>query len=253
MDRQDELLYSRLCEQAARSVIRKDVEFTRFLDPREQKLAQKAAGEEGAQLVLYGAETLERRVCAFDGRYWLDGDQRRLDWPVQPLEISWDSRFASPAHRDILGAVLGLGINRDSTGDIQVGEGRAVLWALDSAAAYITTNLERAGRATVKVKPADTVEEDAPAAEGKMVRDSVQSLRLDAVVAAAFNLSREEAARAVKSGLVRVDYEEETRTDRHLAEGMLISVRGMGRARLLDASARTKRSGRIVLEMERTK
>ncbi len=242
---------SRLRELAERALERGNVEYTRFLDPREQQLARLAARETGTDVELSPPEGAERRLCAFDGRLWLDGGERRYDWPLLTLEILWDGRYAKAAHRDILGSVLALGIGRESIGDILVEDGRAVLWALDAAAAFLISNLQSAGRAAVKVREL-AGEAGLPQAETRQARGTVQSLRLDAVVAEAFNLSREEAARAVKSGLVRLDFAEETKPDRKVGEGSLISVRGMGRVKITCASEKTKRRGRTIVEFERT-
>ena len=241
----------RLRELAERAVERASVEFTRFLDPREQAMARAAADLAGAGYAFSPPEGAERRLCAFDGRLWLDDGDRRYDWPAAPLEILWDGRYAKAAHRDILGAVLALGIGRESVGDILVEDGRAVLWALGAAAGLIRDNLASAGRAAVKVRDLVGAAE-LPEAQIRQARGTVQSLRLDAVVAEAFHLSREEAARAVKSGLVRLDFAEETKPDRKVGEGALISMRGMGRARILSASEKTRRGGRTVVEFDRT-
>lgn len=251
-DGTDQLLFARLREQAARALESTDTEYTKFLDPREQKLAAAAAGEAGSSIAFFGGDApMERRVCAFDGRLWLDEDERSYDWPVLALEITWDERFLSLSHRDILGAVLALGINRESLGDILVGEGRAVCFTLEGMAQYICTNLVKAGRSTVKV----TVQQEGiaglPQAKTQQLRDTVQSMRLDAIVAAAYNLSREEAARAVRSGLVKLNFEQEIRTDRHVEEGALLSLRGRGRVRLVSASGHTKRSGRTIVLIDR--
>lgn len=253
LTRPEEQLLSRLTEQAERAGRGQTAVFTRFLDPREQELAQLAAREAQVKLVPYGGgdPPFERRVVAFDGRDWTDDEP---DWPVQAVELTWDSRFGAPAHRDILGAVLALGINRDSLGDITLeeGAGRALLWATDAMAAFLVGNLERAGRVAIKAKLcADGL---AAMPQGKMepFTVSVASLRLDAVVAAAYDLSREEAAKAIRAGLVKVDHRPEDRTDHQIIEGALLSLRGRGRVRLIDASGRTRRSGRIKLEMERT-
>ncbi len=247
----DSTLTSRLRELAERAVERGSVEFTRFLDPREQAEARAAARQAGANAAFSPPEGAERRLCAFDGRLWLDDEERTYDWPVAPLEILWDGRFAKAAHRDILGAVLALGIGRESIGDILVEDGRAVLWALDAAAAFIAGNLQSAGRAAVKVRALEG-QAGLPQQETRQARGTVQSLRLDAVVAEAFNLSRDEAGRAVKSGLVRLDFAEETKPDRKVGKGSLISVRGMGRVKILCASEKTKRRGRTIVEFERT-
>lgn len=249
---EDALLSSRMRELAARAVERCSIEFSRFLDPREQKIALDAAKAEGAAAKLLGGEAAERRVCAFDGRLWLDESARRYDWPVLPLEILWDGRFIKLAHRDVLGALLALGIGHESLGDIGVEDGRAVVWVAEGIAPFIQSNLTAAGRAAVTVKLSEGFDEDLPRAEPRRVKGSVQSLRLDAVVAEAFDLPREEAARAVRSGLVKLDHAEETRADRKVSEGSLLSFRGMGRARLMKASEHTKRSGRTIVEFERT-
>lgn len=248
----DSLLRSRLTELAQRAVSRTDIEFTRFLDPREQKIARDAAAQEGAGCALSGNEGMERRVCAYDGRLWLDASECRYDWPVLPLEILWDGRYAKPAHRDVLGSLLALGFGRESVGDITVSEGRAVCWVLMGIAPFIVSNLSSVGRAAVKVSILEGGADAEPQGDTRQVRGTVHSLRLDAVVAEAFNLSREEAARAITSGLVKLDYAEETKTDRKVAAGALISVRGMGRAKLVNASEKTKRSGRTIVEFERT-
>jgi RNA-binding protein YlmH len=249
---EDNLLRDRFRELSARAVERSTVEFTRFLDPSEQTMAMDASKKEGAVSVLSGPEGMERRVCAFDGRLWLDDDERRFDWPVLSLEILWDGRFAHLAHRDILGALLSLGMGRESLGDIQVGDDRAVVWALEGIVPYVLANLATAGRAAVKVRVLEGGESGVSGAQTRQVRGSVHSLRLDAVVAEAFDLSREEAARAITGGLVKLDYAEADKTDRKVQEGALISVRGMGRARLTRASEHTKRSGRTIVEFDRT-
>ena len=80
---------------------------------------------------------------------------------------------------------------------------------------------------------------------------TVATPRLDAILASGFHLSRSEAQRVVKSGLVRVNFAEETRTDRKVEAGDLISLRGAGRLRMLTLGDAT-RKGRYHIELERT-
>ncbi len=251
LTRQEEQLLARLREQAERAGRDSVVVFTRFLDPREQQLAQAAARDAGVECRPFGGDLpFERRVLAFDGQAWTDEVQ---DWPLRAVEITWDSRYGSPAHRDILGAVLALGINRDGLGDITLEESKAVLWATEAMAAFVADNLTKAGRVTVRTAILADPLAALPAQAMEEVTVTVPSLRLDAVVAAVYDLSREEAARAIRAGLVKVDHRPEERTDHQIAEGALLSLRGRGRARLLDASGRTRRSGRIRITLERTR
>ena len=82
------------------------------------------------------------------------------------------------------------------------------------------------------------------------IRDTVASPRLDAVVAALCNLSRERARAAVVSGLVEIDFESEERPDRTLSADTTVSVRGFGRYRVTALSDKTKK-GRYRLEAEK--
>ena len=126
------------------------------------------------------------------------------------------------------------------TGDILVGTGEAHVFALPAGAKRICAELFQAGGATLNVELLD----DVPALnaqEGTPVRGTVASLRLDAVLDLAFQLSRGRAADAVKAGRVQVDHIVELRPDRKLAEGSVLSVRGLGRAVVAEVGGQTKK------------
>jgi RNA-binding protein YlmH len=126
-----------------------------------------------------------------------------------------------------------------------------VFFALAGIAQHICDHLDRAGHTAVKVEPHRGGIEGLPQPQARQIRESVQSLRLDAVVACAYQLSREDAASAVRSGLVKLDFVEQTKPDCPIAVGALLSMRGFGRARLVSIEGRTRRSGRIVVLIDR--
>ena len=74
-----------------------------------------------------------------------------------------------------------------------------------------------------------------------VAQHTVAALRLDAVLGAAWDLSRGKAAELVASGRVQVDYLPELRPDRHLHEGAVLSVRGLGRAKIAEIGGKTKK------------
>ena len=242
----DAPLEKRLDELALRAGRAGRTCFTRFLEPNEIRAARRAAARAGAQVAFWGGyEGAERRVAAF---YDADAPEG-ADWPVRPLRLQWNAKFASPGHRDLLGAVMGLGIDRDTTGDIAMGEYRgapcAYLFALEEVADYIAANLEGAGRASLKVCAADGTPALLPP-EGVDLRLTVQQERLDAVVAAACRLSRSEAQRLIAAGLVKLNHEPCLRADARLAEGDMISVRGHGRVRVTAFQGESRRGRRVV-------
>ena len=216
--------------------------FTKFLDPALERDCAFAAGGAGVHVEFYGGyPDAERRVCAFYDDY-----APEEPWPVVCLRLHWNASYGAPGHRDLLGALMGLGIGREEAGDIVVGAGEAYLFVLEEIADYVCANLDSAGRTQLKAESA-AGEIDLPEPEGRTVRETVASERLDAVLAAGYNLSRAEAQRLVCSGLVKLNHVVETRTDAHLSAGDLLSARGYGRLRVLEFPGMTRRGRYAVI------
>ena len=242
----DEMFEKRLRELVRRASRTGQSAFTHFMDMNQIQSAMAAAREEGVHLLLEGGyEDAERRVGAF----YDDEPPEAWQWPIVPVEITWRSQFGSPGHRDLLGALMGLGFERERIGDIVLLSGKAYVFAEPDMAEYIARSLESAGRVSVRAKLADGVP-DIPPPEGRTFRDTVPSLRLDAVLAAAFSLSRSEASELIGRGRVFVNHVQLLRVDASVEEGDIISVRGEGRARLEGVDG-TTRKGRISVRIFR--
>jgi len=229
----------RFNELALRATHTGRTQFTRFLEPSSERDALAAAHAAGAQVLFFGGcEGAERRMAAFHNGETPD------DFPITALEIRWNAKFCDVQHRDLLGSVMALGLERDATGDICMGvePGTAYLFCTDDIAGYISATLESAGRASVKLSPADGARIAPP--EGTTIRVTVQNLRLDAVLAAGWKLSRSEAQRLIAAGLVKLNHVPEERGDVRVSEGDLISARGCGRLRVDEIQGETKK-GRL--------
>lgn len=212
--------------------------FSRFLDPAELPAALAASREAGVEVRTCGGyEGAERLVAGFAP----EGEIEPSDWPVACLRLSWNSKFSAPGHRDILGALMALGVQRGTTGDIQVGDGEAFLFALTEVADYLTANLDSAGRAKLSVRVAAPDEVRTAQPKGRQFRVTLASMRLDALVAEGYDLSRAEAQSLVQRGLVKLNHLECLKGDRCVAQGDLVSVRGHGRLRLVEAQGETRK------------
>jgi len=145
---------------------------------------------------------------------------------------------------------MGLGIERDTTGDIALGEYRgepcAYLFVLPEVADYIIANLESAGRASLKVVRAEE-EPGIKPPEGTHMRITVQNMRLDAVLAAGCRLSRSEAQKLIGAGLVKLNHMVQIKTDARIAQGDLISARGYGRMKVEEIQGETRKGRQGVL------
>ena len=246
-----DLEWKRLREQALRAKHTGLSQYTRFMDPAMAVRAVDAARECRVECALYGGyEEAERVMAAFYAR---ENPPVPEDYPMRALRIEWNAKFAHPAHRDLLGAAMGLGINRDAMGDIALGERRgapcAWIFVTQETADYVAANLNAAGRAALRTSLTDEPPQIAPP-EGEEMRVTVQHARLDAVLAAGYRLSRAEAQRLVAAGLVKLNHEINLRADARVGEGDLISARGHGRLRVLSEAGESRR-GRLVMRLFR--
>lgn len=216
---------------------------TRYLTPPEAELARRIAREQRMECTLSGGYPSAERVIAC---FHPAGEEPAF--PIRCLHITWDGRYHQAEHRSLLGSVLGLGIDRSMVGDICLTQDGAYLLATEEMAEFIAQNLAQAGRTPVQAKVLESMPDIAPP-EGKIFRDTVASLRLDAVLAAGLNQSRSEAAALVLSGQVQLNYKVEIRTDAQLHEGDLLSIRGFGRLHIKAVGA-PNRKGRTPVQFE---
>lgn len=250
MDGSATLAAKRLRELALRAGHTGRVQFTRFLEPSMLGEARAMAGACGVGCAFFGGYDDAERVMA---AFYADSAPEPGAFPIAALRLTWHEKFAHPAHRDLMGAAMGLGLEREALGDIALGVHRgapcAWLFALADVADYIAANLESAGRAALKVEITGDPPEIAPP-EGALIRVTVQTPRLDAVLAAGCNLSRSEAQHLVAAGLVKLNHVPCLHADARLNPGDLISARGHGRLKVVEALGESRR-GRLALSLFR--
>jgi RNA-binding protein YlmH len=191
-----------------------------------------------------GFEDAERVRAVFVHPEW--GEYGRADlFAVLRIEYRPQDTLG---HRDILGALMALGIERDTVGDI-VGAGNStVLVCLPEMSDYIIENLTKAGRVGISVSEIGLDELPVRQEELTIKTDTVASLRLDAVLCSAFGLSRAKAAELIAAGRVSLDHVQCLQPAKELSEGALLSVRGSGRAKLLETSGMS-RKGRMFVRI----
>ncbi len=246
MERQE--LQARLRELNSRAQRRGMVGCTGFLTPAEQQWAladSRQAGLDG--LVLWGGPPQSERKMAFFFPDWADPEDYPYD---EAAGVHLTARFGAPTHRDVLGAVLSLGVERHAVGDIAVMGEEAWFIALAPVARLAAQSLERVGRAGVRAELTPWQSVPVPVVETRPVRFTVQSLRLDAAVSGLFRLSRTEAQNAVAAGRVSLNHLECQRADARVAADDVIALRGEGKGRICTCDSLT-RKGRVAVEAER--
>ena len=211
-------------------------------------------GEERALAVHAAREA--RVAVSFDGG-WPDAEREQVcfhpawaeaEFTAVWVEIRWAAKFAHVEHRDLLGSLMALGMDRSFFGDLIAQEDHAYLLCLPEIAARLPMEWDKAGNVPIKVQQLA----EAPAIEppkGEFLRDTVASLRLDCVLSAGMKTSRSRAAEIIRVGAVAVDHMPEERTDRVLAAGQLLSIRGFGRIRLTEVGSPTRKD-RLPVQLE---
>jgi len=190
-----------------------------------------------------GYESAERKILAAGN----EAEMGSPDLPVSVVAVKPKSeKFAEELiHRDYLGAVLGLGIDRSLVGDILVREHRAWFFCLNSAADMIVSSLDQVRRTTVT---AEITAADVPELQPRYapLRVNVSSERLDAVIAAFANLSRGQTDKLFAAEKVFVNGRMVTDRSARLKEGDVFSVRGFGKAVYDGIEYETKKSRYMV-------
>ncbi len=165
--------------------------------------------------------------------------EEHIDHEIGFLKISQSKHGANLNHRDYLGAILGLGIKREKIGDLIISEHSCQVVLVSDLLDYVRFNLKKVGNSSINIEIADKVEQ--LEAESQEIISSVASMRLDVILAAGFNISREKAAQLIKGEKVKLNYLACPNVATVVKAGDLISCRGKGRIQILDLLGETKK------------
>ena len=244
--KEEELLKKRFVELANRSYMENRFTFTNFLGLGELSLFYEVVKEIGniPYTVFGGMEDSERAVIRFGSKENLGYLE---EFPIQLLEISpLLEKFSDDlTHRDFLGALMNLGIEREVLGDILLAKNKAYMFCLDRVCEYIMDNLFKVKHTSVKVLKRDCIPEvDKPEPKEKLIQ--VSSVRIDGVIAHTYNLSRSEAVEPFSQKKVFRNGRLCENVSQIIAEGDTITVRGYGKF-VLGKIGQTTRKGKINL------
>ena len=150
-------------------------------------------------------------------------------------------RFAEElTHRDYLGAIMNLGIERSMIGDIVLQEGNAWVFVMEKMSRYLAENLTMI-RHTSVITEITSDFSDLPEPETEEVSGTVSSVRLDSVVALCARLSRTKAAVYIEGEKVSVNGAVCTNVSLNLRGGEILSIRGIGKFRFGEPGNLTKK------------
>lgn len=243
-----EAIAVRLVDLAEQAVRTQTFRLSGFLDPYGMEIAEAvAANFDGLSLLFDGGYPGAERQRAMFVHAAFGGAPSSA---IAVLRVSWNAAFARLTHRDVLGALMGLGVDRDAVGDILMTAGAARLLADRKMADFLLLHLTSVGAASVQTEM-DSAEELAPREERtKELRATVASLRVDAVAAAGFGISRSRAASDIEADKLRLNWQPVKNAAQAVKAGDVLSLRGRGRVEVAEVRGQTKK-GRVGLSLKR--
>lgn len=249
---EDRMLLAKVLDRAEQAQNRNIPTATDFLSPQQQMMAldllRLAGISETVWARLGGYDGAERNLLLFLPD-WLEVEDAADQSPIRCLRAAFRSEDKL-THRDFLGSLMGMGIVREKLGDILVGPDSADLMVLDTVADFLLQSWDSAGRAKLAVTEIDPTHVHIPTAQCQEIRDTVSSLRLDAVVSSGFRMARGKATDLIASGRVQVNWRECTKADKLLSAGDTVSARGFGKFELTEVGGIT-RKGRTSIVLKR--
>lgn len=188
-----------------------------------------------------GVDFAERQIIAFipDALYY------EWEYPITILKaVPSYPKFAEKLnHRDILGAVMNLGIDRSKVGDIMVGPNEYFIVCEETIAPYITAHLDRIKHTVVGLTPVSSM--DVVIRQNFEEREGIiTSNRLDSVLSCVYKLSRSQSLDYFKAEKVFVNGMCIQNPSYRCRENDIVSVRGHGRFLFLKENGETNK-GRI--------
>ena len=237
----DEVFVKKILDYQNQALDHQRMILTPFFNPHEQEIVYKVIGTHELQIRCSGglenAENQRMIICPF---FY---DIEKEDFEIVAVKVIYNQQFGRLAHKDVLGALMNLGIKRDCIGDIYDSED--IYFACTKQTfPYIQTHLTKIKKAKVQLK---------------QVHDHIQiirqyttkvfflsSLRLDKVVSSMFKVSRQNASEAIRSGFVKVNHKEVEDVSFLCHNNDMISFKKHGRVQIVDEEKRSKQGNLVV-------
>lgn len=245
----EEFFLKRIRELANISYQRDICTFSDFLNLYEQNIINtRKSSFPGVVIETYGGYgQAERQIAAIHPA----SVSFPWEYPIVCLKaVPKSVKFSEQlTHRDYLGAILNLGVDRSVVGDILIQDNLAYIFCLGKMADYFIENLERVRHTSILVSKVLGPEEF-PSLKTELITGTCSSVRLDSLIALAFRSSRNSIVPLIEGGLVFVNGKLVTSNGYEPKEGDIISVRKKGRFRFDGISHQTKK-GRVSVRIQR--
>lgn len=219
---------------------RKRIVITPFFTPEECMICDRILGNQILYYKSGGYAGAERCRYAF---YPYEEINKNVN--ISVLRAKYSSQFGKLQHSDVLGAIMNLGIEREKIGDLIVQEDEIIIFVDKEIENYIICNLTKIKRSNVHFSVYDGKITYTPKIQYQ--KKIVSSIRIDVIVAALSNISRQKAQHLIKAGFVKLNHVVLEESSKVCNNNSVISIRGYGRFCFVEIVKKTKKDHYVVL------
>lgn len=216
---------------------------TQFLDPYHQSIVKSVIGHQDEVQVLENGGFIhsesQRMIIA---PYFYEIEKE--DFEIVGCKIIYAKNFEKLTHRDILGALMSIGIKRELFGDI-VEKDKDFYLAVDQHIyEYLKDHLSMIKRSKVKFVEWD---EEIEVKNDYLVKSFiVSSFRLDKIISSFYKISRQKAAEFIRAGHVKVNHKPVEQINYLCNNKDIISFKKHGRVMFVDCNKQTRSDNYVV-------
>jgi len=223
-------------------------EFTNFLSPSIYVIAKDYMIPEDFEVSFIGGHVKsERKILVIRPSYM---EIKENELPITALQINYSKKYSNISHGDILGTLMGSGIKRAFVGDIYVYDDYAHVIVMDSVVDYLRMNINKIRHSSITIEKILLSKIKYKESNYKDIKSTINSNRLDAIIASGFSMDRKSSKKKVLNDMVKVNHRLADTPHIELAEGDLISVQGEGRI-LLDQILGFSKKNRLKIIIKR--
>lgn len=254
-NKDDKILLAQILDKIEGMEKRNKIENTDFLDLAQIEIVKKFMEKiKIKNYISYGGyEQSERKmIVIYPSKFNKDIVESNLKTLIEIIRIELPEELKGKyTHRDYLGAVMKLGIERKKIGDIIVDNSGADIIVCKDISKFLVENL---GGLTRFSKSKITIQNITELKSVEIKKEEldiiVASLRLDNIIAELARCSRNKAIEIINMERVFVNFENETKKTKQIKAGDRITIRGKGRFYIKELVGQTK-SGRNIIKVEK--
>lgn len=237
----DEIFVKKILDYQSQALHHQHMILTPFLNPHEQDIVYKIIGHQELKVSSFGgllnAESKRMIICP--DFYEIEKD----DYKIAVVEVLYNRQFGKVQHKDVLGALMNLGIKRECIGDIYEAK-RLFFTCTKQTYPYIEQNLRQIRKSKIKLK---LIDEDIEIQHQFTTKTFfLSSFRLDKVVSTLYQVPRHVASEAIRSGFVKVNHKDVEEVSFLCHNNDMISFKRHGRVKLVDENRQSKQGNHVV-------